>query len=59
MEALEHFWTIESAKKVGLSINYDKTKLMIGNIENPRTEVIMDKQSIRLRKHIPGSSWQL
>ena len=43
MEALEHFKAIESsAKKVGLSINYDKTKIMIRNIENPRTEVIED-----------------
>ena len=43
MEALEHFQAIESsAKKVGLSINYGKTKIMIRNIENPRTEVIED-----------------
>ena len=44
MEALAHFRTIESsAKKVGLSINYDKTKIMIKNIENPKTEVIDGK----------------
>ena len=41
MEALEHFQAIESlAKKVGLSIKYDKTKITIRKIENARTEVI-------------------
>ena len=41
MEVLEHFQAIGSlAKKVGLSIKYDKTKIMIRKIENTRTEVI-------------------
>ena len=49
IEALEHFRTIESsAKKVGLSINYDKTKIMIRNVENPRTEVIEGKAVIKI-----------
>ena len=52
MEALEHFRTIESsAKKVGLSINYDKTKIMIKNIENPRTEVIDGKTAIKMAEN--------
>ena len=43
-EAIEHFLTIESCgKKVDLSINYDKTKIMIRNVDNPRTEVIKGK----------------
>ena len=41
MEDLEHFRTI--AKKVGLSINYDKTKIMTSNIGNPRIEVIEEQ----------------
>ena len=41
MEALERFRIIESSgKNVGLSIDYDQTKIMIRNIENTRTEVI-------------------
>ena len=49
MEALVHFRTIESsAKKVGLSINYNKTKIMIKNIENPRIEVIDGKTVIKM-----------
>ena len=49
IEALEHFQTIEySAKKVGLSINYDKTKIMIRSVENPRTEVIEGKTVIKI-----------
>ena len=49
IEALEHFRTIESsAKKVGLSMNYDKTKIMIRNVENPRTEVIEGKTVIKI-----------
>ena len=52
MEALAHFRTIESsAKKVGLSINYDKTKIMIKNIENPRTEVIDGKTAIKMAEN--------
>ena len=43
-QAIEHFQTIEfSAKKVGLNINYDKTKIMIRIVDNPRTEVIEGK----------------
>lgn len=49
MEDLEHFWTIESSvKKVGLSIKYIKTKIMIRNIENPRTELIEGKTIIKV-----------
>ena len=52
IEALEHFRTIESsAKKVGLSINYDKTKIMIRNVENPRTEVIEGKTVIKIAEN--------
>ena len=52
MEASEHFQSIESsAKKVGLSINYDKTKIMIETIENPETEVIKGKTVIRIAKN--------
>ena len=52
IEALEHFRTIEySAKKVGLSINYDKTKIMIRNVENPRTEVIEGKTVINIAEN--------
>ena len=48
VKALEHFQIIESsAKKVGLSINYDKTKIMIKNIENTRTEVLDGKTVIK------------
>ena len=46
MEDLEHFRTI--AKKVGLSINYDKTKIMIRNIGNPRIEVIEEQIVINI-----------
>ena len=43
-EAIEPFQTIESyAKRVGLNINYDKTKIMIRNVDNPRIEVIEGK----------------
>ena len=42
--AIKHFQTIDSfEKKVGLNINYDKTKIMIRNVDNPRTEVIEGK----------------
>ena len=52
MEASEHFRTIESsAKKVGLSINQDKTKMMIKDIENPRTEVINGKTVIKMAEN--------
>ena len=52
MEALEHFRAIQSsAKKVGLSINYDNTKIMIINIENPRTEVIKRKTVIKIAEN--------
>ena len=52
IEALEHFQIIESsAKKVGLSINYDKTKIMIRNVENPRTEVIEGKTVIKIAEN--------
>ena len=52
IKALEHFRTIESsAKKVGLSINYDKTKIMIKNIENPRIEVIDGQTVIKMDKN--------
>ena len=46
MEDLEHFRTI--AKKVGLSINYDNTKIMIRNIGNPRIEVIEEQTVINI-----------
>ena len=43
-EAIEHFQTIESsAKKVGLNIDYNKTKIMIRNVENLRAAVISSK----------------
>ena len=49
MEALEHFRIIESsAKNVGLSIDYDQTKIMIRNIENTRIEVIEGQTIWRL-----------
>ena len=52
MEALKHLRTIESsAKKVGLSINYGKTKIMIKNIENLRTEVIEGKTVIQMAEN--------
>lgn len=39
-QATEHFQTIESsAKEVGLNINYDKTKIMLRNVADPRAEV--------------------
>ena len=48
VKASEHFQTTEpSAKKVCLSINYDKTKIMIKNMENTRTEVIDGKTIIK------------
>ena len=40
-DATEHFQAIKSSpKKVGLNINYDKTKIMTRNADNPKTEVI-------------------
>ena len=49
MQVLDNFQTIESsAKKVGLNINHEKTKIMIRNIENPRTEVIEGKTVIKI-----------
>ena len=52
IKALEHFQIIESsAKKVCLSINYGKTKIMIKNIENPRTEVINGKTVIKMAEN--------
>ena len=52
VEALEHLRAIESStKNVCLSINYDKTKIMIRNIENPRTEVIKGQTVIKIAKN--------
>ena len=52
IEALEHFRTTEySAKKVGLSINYDKAKIMIRNVANPRAEVIEGKTVIKIAEN--------
>ena len=52
IEVLEHFRTIKSStKKVGLSINYDKTKIMIRNVKNPRTEVIEEKTVIKIAEN--------
>ena len=51
-EAIEHFQTIElSAKKVGLNINYDKTKIMIRNIDNSRIEVIEEKLVMKVAEN--------
>ena len=51
-EAIEHFQTIESsAKKVGLNINYNKTKIMIINVDNPRTEVIERKLVMKIAEN--------
>ena len=44
IEAIEHFEMIEnSAKEIGLKVNYEKTEMMIRNIENPRAEESDDK----------------
>ena len=50
---MEYFQTIESsAKKVGLNINYDKTKIMIQNVDNPRTAAIERKLVMKLAENI-------
>ena len=52
-EAIEHFQTIKSsAKKVGLNINFDKTKIMIRNVDSPRTEVIEGKLVMKVTENI-------
>ena len=52
IEAIQHFQTIEvAAKKVGLSINYEKTKVMIRNITNTRTEVKEGKTVIKVAEN--------
>ena len=51
-EAIEHFQIIESsAKKIRLNINYDKTKIMIKNVDNPRTEVIEGKLVMKVTEN--------
>ena len=53
---IEHFQAIKSSpKKVGLKINYDKTEIMIRNVDNPKNRSDCGKVSYESsRKYSPG-----
>lgn len=52
-EALEHFQTKESfGMKVGLNINYGKTKTIMKNVDNPRIQEIVGNLVMKVAKNI-------
>ena len=52
-EVLEHFQTMESfAMKVGWNINYDKTKIIMKNVDNPRIQEIVGNLVMKVAKNI-------